>query len=326
MRQRIRALQEKMGDIDCFLVTAPEDVFYYSGYMSMKEEGAILVVLNKAARLFTTQNGFQAKKAAVRITIMKKSSDFYDFVKNYRVAGFDEDSLLSGAFLRLKKHGLVLKPMSQAIKEPRMVKSPAEIDSIRKAINLTKKAFGLEFAGLSERAAAAEIDHFFRRSGAESAFDLIVASGPNSGSVHHTPSERKVRPRDLTIVDIGAKLDGYCADLTRTQCHSPGAKQKALMENVKSMQGQLIDSIRPGVKFSEVQAKYEEFMKKAGYPCFHSFGHGVGLAVHERPSKDDLLKENMVMTVEPGIYTKNLGGCRIEDIVVVKKGKVKILS
>jgi Xaa-Pro aminopeptidase len=326
MRQRIRALQEKISDIDCFLITAPEDIFYYSGYMPLKEEGAILVVLGKGARLFTTKNGFQTKTASVKITLMEKSSDFYDFIKNYRIVGFDEDNMLSGALLRLKKHKLVLRPMSQAIKEPRMVKTPGEIDTIRKAIALTKKAFGIRFMGMSEYEAAAEIDHLFKKSGAESAFDLIVASGPNSGSVHHRPSARKIHVKDLVIVDVGAKVDCYCADLTRTLCRSPGAKQKELIGTVKSMQGQLFDFIRPGIKFSDVQAKYEELMKKAGYPCFHSFGHGIGLSVHEKPWKDDVLKENMVLTVEPGIYTKSLGGCRIEDIVVIRKEKVKLLS
>ena len=323
--KRVERLQKLMKDLDCFLVTIPEDVYYYSGYMPLEGETALLVVLQRGARLFVAENGFESKKASVKMTIMEKPDEFYDFIKNYKDVGFDEDHLLSRSYLKLRKHGLRLKPCSQVIKKPRVIKDQAEIEQIRKAVGVTKKAFELKLPSGSETEAAAEIDCFFRRQGAENAFETIVASGPNSSNVHHRPGNRRIGKGDLVIVDTGARLNGYCSDMTRTVCSSPGKKEREVMESVKNIQEQLFDFIRPGIKMSDVQKEYERLLGKTGNKVFHMFGHGVGLEVHEMPLKDDTLEENMVITVEPGIYIKNLGGCRIEDMIIIKKGKVKLI-
>jgi len=315
MKKRVEKLQALIKDFDCLIVTAPEDIFYYTGYTPLEDDGSVLVVLERGARLFTTQNGFQTKTASVQITTMEKASDFIDFVKNYRIAGFDEDTLLSRSFLKLRKH-IKLKPASGIIKQPRMIKDAKELAALRKAIALTKRAFKLKLSG-TEAASAAEIDCFFKRNGAESAFPTIFASGTNSGNVHHRPGNRKRGNRDLVIVDIGAKINGYCADMSRTLCRSPGKREKKLIVTVKNIQEQLIDFIKPGMKLSEVQSEYEKLMKPN--KVFHYFGHGVGLNIHEAPRKNDVLKENMIITVEPGIYIRNFGGCRIEDMVIIKK-------
>ncbi len=325
MQKRLGKLQELMSGVDCIIVTSPEDIFYYTGYMPMEEDGSILVVMEKCAKLFTIQNGFQKKRASVDITIMRKASDFYNFIKNYKVVGFDETHLLSRSYVNLKKHSLRLKPFSSIIKKPRMIKDRSEIQMIEKSIELTKKAFRLSLLGKTERDAAADIDCFFRRHYADNAFETIVASGINSSNVHYRPGNRKIGNNDIVIVDIGAKMN-YCADLSRTFCKSPGKREKNIIENVKNIQEQLFDFIHPGIKFDDVQKEYERLMKKLGYRVFHLFGHGVGLNVHERPSREDVLEEGMVITVEPGIYIKNFGGCRIEDMILIKKKGIKMLS
>ena len=91
MKKRISKLQKPIKELDCILVTAPEDIFYYSGYRPLEDETTLLVILQNGARLFITQNGFEKKSASVKMTIMNKPSDFYDFIKNYRVVGFDEE-------------------------------------------------------------------------------------------------------------------------------------------------------------------------------------------------------------------------------------------
>lgn len=321
--KRVERLQKLMKDLDCILVTSPEDVHYYSGYRPLDGETAMLVILQKGARLFVTQNGFENKKASVKMTVMEKPGDFYDFIKNYKAVGFDEDHLLSRSYLKLKKQGLRLKPFSTGIKEPRAVKDQDEIGFIRKAVTATKKAFDIRISNRSEIEAAAEIDCCFRKLGVENAFESIVASGTNSSNVHHRPGKRKLGKGDLVIIDIGSKVNGYCSDMTRTFCSSSGKRERQIMEKVRNIQEQLIDLIKPGMKMSDVQKEYERLMGK--HKAFHLFGHGVGLEVHESPLKDDTLKENMVITVEPGIYVKNYGGCRIEDMIIIKKGKnVKI--
>ena len=325
MNDRVTRLQQYMNGIDCLLLTSPEDIFFYSGYMPLAEDGSLLAVMEKGAKLFTTQNGFQVKKASVDIRTLKKAQEFYDFVKNYRVVGFDENSMLARTYEGMRKHGLEMVPSYEIIRKPRMVKDRGEVDRIRAAIALTKKALRTRIEG-TEDGAAAKVDCLFRTSGASNAFETIVASGRNSSNVHHRPSDRKISRKDLVIVDLGAKLDCYCADLTRTFCAAPGKREKSLMETVKHVQESLFDFIKPGLRMSDVQKEYERLLKKERARCFHLFGHGVGLNVHESPMKDDELTEGMVITVEPGIYRKNFGGCRIEDMVLIKKEGIELLS
>jgi Xaa-Pro dipeptidase len=98
------------------------------------------------------------------------------------------------------------------------------------------------------------------------------------------------------------------------------------VEDVRQMQQEIIGMVREGAAFGELQQRYEQLMKRKRYPVMHSIGHGVGLDVHERPFVGDVLRENTVITVEPGIYLKGLGGCRLEDMVLVKKGRSVVLS
>ena len=325
MNKRIKTLQNLMGDLDCILVTSPEDILYYSDYQALPGDSSILAVMEQGARLFTTPNGHQNKKASVDITLLNKTSDFFGFIKNYKVVGFDENHLLSRSYLNLKKRGLRLKQVSNIIKDLRMIKDSDEVEKIKKAIAVTKNAFKLKPSG-TEIDFASKIDCFFGENGANNAFETIVASGINSSNIHYMPSKRKIGKKDMLIVDMGAKVNGYCSDMTRTFCSSPGKQEKKIMENVKNIQAQLFDFIKPGLKMSDVQIEYEKLLKKTGNKCFHSFGHGVGLSVHEAPVKDDVLKEGMIITVEPGIYLKNFGGCRIEDMVLIKKEKIELIS
>jgi Xaa-Pro aminopeptidase len=327
MAKRISRLQGMMENVDCVLVTSPEDVYYYSGYMPVEDEPTVLLILGKDSRLFTTSNGFQEKHSSAKITLMEKSSDFFDFVKNYRNVGFDEGHMKAGSYLKLAKMKLRMVPFSEKIKLPRAVKDPEEVDRIRESVKLTKSAFSRfrkVFVGMKENRLAAEIDCFFVKNNAANAFDTIVASGRNSSSVHHVPVPRKISSRDMTVVDIGAKLGNYCSDMTRTWCRMPGKREKGVIENAENIQKELMDMVRPGVRMKDVQERYDSLLKKRGYKSFHSFGHGVGLDVHEKPLLGDEIKEGMVLTVEPGIYVKNFGGCRMEDMVLVKKGSVRV--
>ena len=125
---------------------------------------------------------------------------------------------------------------------------------------------------------------------------------------------------------MGVRYNGYCSDITRTFCLRPDSKKKKISENVSFIQQEIIDSIKEGLSFDYVEKIYENLMKKNSYSVFHSFGHGVGLSPHERPVKKDILRNGMILTVEPGVYIKNLGGYRIEDMIVIKNGKAKVIS
>ena len=130
---------------------------------------------------------------------------------------------------------------------------------------------------------------------------------------------KKTRP---TIVDFGARFNWYCCDITRTFAGT-SKEWKTTKEAVKNIQEEIIDFVKPGVGMEDIKKLYEKLMGKHRYKIHHSFGHGIGLEVHEQITGK--LKENMVITVEPGVY-KHSGGCRIEDTILVKKGKAEILT
>jgi Xaa-Pro aminopeptidase len=109
-------------------------------------------------------------------------------------------------------------------------------------------------------------------------------------------------------------------------CAKPGIREKKIVENVSGIQAELIGMATEGVRYDDIQKRYELLLKRKGYKLMHSFGHGIGIGVHERPAKGDVLKAGMVITVEPGAYMKGFGGCRIEDMVLVRKGSPRILT
>jgi Xaa-Pro aminopeptidase len=209
-----------------------------------------------------------------------------------------------------------------------MVKEEWEMEQIRKAADIASRVVsGLgDISGKTEIDVSEAIDSSFRKAGAKPAFETIVASGRHSWFVHHIPDKNMIKSNDLVIVDLGAIMSSYCSDMTRTLCQASGQKEKRIIENLGEIQSELMDMAMPGVKYDDIQRRFEHLMKRKGYRVMHSFGHGIGIGVHERPSKGDILKEGMVMTVEPGAYIKNFGGCRIEDMILVKKGKGKILT
>jgi Xaa-Pro aminopeptidase len=164
-----------------------------------------------------------------------------------------------------------------------------------------------------------------RRRGAESAaFDLIVASGPNSALPHAQTSERRIEAGDLVVIDIGARFDGYCADMTRTVAvQSASGRAREIYELVYRAQRAAAAAVEAGAVCGEVDSSARAMISEAGYgEAFgHGLGHGVGLEVHEGPrlrrGEEARLAAGHVVTVEPGIYLEGFGGVRLEDLLVV---------
>ncbi len=165
-------------------------------------------------------------------------------------------------------------------------------------------------------------------------FGVIVASGSMSARPHATPTDRILKKGDFVVFDWGGECEGYYSDITRTVLLKAKniSRQKELYYNVFEAQNRAIKSVKSGVKATLIDAAARDYIKKAGYDSFfgHGTGHGVGLAVHEKPvvswrSKDSI-KENMVFTIEPGVYLPGFGGVRIEDMVVVRKNRADVLT
>lgn len=162
------------------------------------------------------------------------------------------------------------------------------------------------------------------------AFETIVASGENSSKPHSIPTDRKIADKDIILIDMGCKINGYCSDMTRTIfIGEPSSEQRNIYNIVLENQKMITKEIIDGASIKNLSKSVESNFNLIGQNLIHSLGHGVGLDIHEYPiinSKNDaLLKENMVITNEPGIYIAGNFGVRIEDtILVTKKGSLSL--
>lgn len=319
--KRLKKLRNLMAErgLRHVLLTDPLDIYYYTGYKPV--DIAFFLVSPMSAKLFAFQLDNETETLNFDVSLIKGLKEL-KVLRKYKRIGYDSVSMNSRIYRKLRGFGIRLKDETDMIREPRRTKEAGEIEKISKAVRITKSILReLKISG-TEKGLAKDIDIEIRKRDCSNAFDTIVSAGKNGYFIHHRPSRKRISDRDLVVVDAGAKFDEYCADVTRTFCKKPGKREKEVMENMKNIHDRLLDSIRDGVKVKEVQDLYGKLMKKNGYRVMHSFGHGVGLSVHE--SLGRVLRKNMVITIEPGMYIKKFGGCRIEDMVLVRKGKAKI--
>lgn len=178
--------------------------------------------------------------------------------------------------------------------------------------------------GISELDVAEEIAAKIRFLGLDPAFEPIVATGENGAEPHHVPGDKKLAPGDMITIDLGCKYKGYCGDLTRTFALGYVSEEnKKIYETVQNAQTAGLAAICDGIICKDADAAARRIIEAAGWGQYfiHGTGHGVGREVHEPPrlnaSSDTVLRNNMVVTVEPGIYIPKIGGVRIEDTVVV---------
>jgi Xaa-Pro aminopeptidase len=234
--------------------------------------------------------------------------------------------------------GVTLEVNNSFIEALRMVKDPQEIESMRKAGELTsegmKAAYEAVKPGAKEYEVAAIIEYAMRKRGAgPTAFETIVASGACSAFPHGGCSGREIRKGDLVVVDIGATYNYYCSDMTRTiVAGTPSAKQQKIYDTVKAAQQKAFEATKAGVVVGDLDAVARRLITDTGYGAnfVHRLGHGVGLEVHEPPSIGpnckDKLGAGFVVTDEPGIYIADFGGVRIEDTVLVGLDKAEKLT
>ena len=211
-----------------------------------------------------------------------------------------------------------------------------EISYIKKACEITDKCFEhlLNYIkiGMTERQVAFEIEKFFLDNGADGvAFESIVASGENSSKPHAIPSDKIIRFGDPITIDFGAKYKGYCADMTRTIFAGEVSDELQNLYNyILKNQLRTTKDIKEGVSCKMIARSVENDFYLYNYTLIHALGHGVGLNVHELPilshHSQSILKENMVVTNEPGIYLTGKYGIRIEDTIRVGKLESEVLT
>ena len=229
-------------------------------------------------------------------------------------------------------------PLKETLEPLREIKEKGEVENIKKAIEITLKSFSMIEKmlkpGLRELQVAAEIERFIRLEGATaSAFDIIVASGPNSSYPHAGISQRIMRNGEPVVIDMGVEYNGYKSDLTRTFFLGKiNPTVERVLNIVRQAQQKAIHAIRPGRVLKDIDGRARNYIIGKGFGKFfgHALGHGIGLEVHESPSinrkNHRLIKKGMIFTIEPGIYVAGEFGIRIEDIVLVTDSAAEVLS
>ena len=220
-----------------------------------------------------------------------------------------------------------------------MEKDAKEIEAIKTAVEITDKVFAEVFPmikiGVEEQEIGNQLSFLYRKYGDSDAdaFSPIVGSGPHSAMPHQRPTDKKIGPGELVVIDSGAKYAGYHADMTRTVATKGySEKQKEIYHIVLEAQLKSIEGIKAGVSCKEVDTFARDHISDAGYGKYfdHGLGHSLGLEIHEDPRfskvSTDYLKSNYVMTVEPGIYIEDIGGVRIEDDIVVTNNGCIVLN
>jgi len=225
-----------------------------------------------------------------------------------------------------------------AVEEIRIKKSEAEIQAVQKALVLAEHA-GMRATqemkpGMTEKQIAWRLEKYMREAGAEAlSFSTIVASGPNSAMPHAVPGDRQIQKGEPVLFDWGARLQGYCSDISRTFCiGEPDSEYQTVYQTVWDAQRMATDAVKPGIPARDVDAVARDYIDRKGFGgrFGHSLGHGVGLAIHENPrisvSNETRLEPGMLFTVEPGIYIPGWGGVRLENMVVVREHGAEVLN
>jgi Xaa-Pro aminopeptidase len=350
VNKRLKNLRAKFADkgIDAVLITQAENRRYLSSFHGTA--GYLLITAKKAVLATDFRYTEQAATEAPDFSIRRISGSLKDWLPallsglNIERLGFEGGDITFNFHTQLKaaiktiKPAIKLVPVNNLVETLRMTKEPGEIENIRRASQITDIAFESVSAkiksGMTEKQIAWELEKALKDNGSQGlAFDIIVGSGPNAALPHAKPSDRPVQAGETIVIDMGARVSGYASDLTRTVCVGKAdVKVKKVYNAVLEAQQNTMSKIRKGMTGKEADALARDVIKAAGYgDAFgHSLGHGVGYAEHELPflsvNSADILADGMVFTVEPGIYLTGWGGVRIEDTVVMEKGKVSPLT
>jgi Xaa-Pro aminopeptidase len=343
-QERLRALMETRG-VPSILVTHLPNIRYLTGFTG--SAGVFLIRQQDATLWVDPRYTLQAREQADSVEVIEVKEGILKGVtawlrKNAVPSISFEASVLTFSqydFIRRKGgEGIQLHPAGELIEELRIVKDRGEIEAIRKAGKVTADVFTellpMIRPGAVEKDLATEIEYRMRKKGAEgAAFETIVASGPRGAYPHARPSTKALQDCEFIIFDLGAILNGYAADMTRTvYLGEPTRRVQNLYSAVLKSQEGAIRAVQDSTPTAEVDAVARRILAKHGLARYftHSTGHGVGLEIHERPrlgkGETTALRSGSVVTVEPGVYLEGFGGIRIEDTVLVGPDGPEILT
>jgi Xaa-Pro aminopeptidase len=353
--ERVRA-QLPGGDIDTLLVTAAENRRYLSGFTGEdggvnESAGALLITRERLLLITDSRYTLQARDEAGLFDVHQHSRGLAQEMPallkqlNTRFLGFEAERMPHAEYgkimeqLKEQNAEITLKAADEWLAGLRVKKENDEIETMRRALAVSETAFDEFIArdlktGITEKQAAWLLEKRMREAGAESpAFPVIAAFGDNSARPHAVCGDRPLTDGMPVLFDWGARLHGYCSDISRSFMKGEGdAAYRKIHRVVYDAQQLAIAAIKPGVTARAVDAAARQYIEQSGFQgkFGHGLGHGVGIAVHEpprvSPSGTVTLEEGMVFTVEPGIYLPDWGGVRIENMVVVRADGAEILN
>lgn len=349
MNSRLDQLRAALAEqnLNAFLVTDANNRTYLSGFGG---SSGVLLVTPQDATIVTDFRYFeQVGRQAPDWTLWKQTKSLAeavgDLLKEVGPArlGFEADALTVADWNSYKK----ATPETTAwveteglLRRMRARKTDDELQAMRRAQRITDEAAihlpRLIQPGKTEKQVAWELEKLLRDLGADGpAFEIIVASGPNSALPHYHPAERVIGADEIVLVDFGARLDGYHSDMTRTYFTGQPTDEYAHIYNiVLQALYHAEDAIHAGLGAKAADAVARDYISEQDHPddFGHSLGHGIGLDIHELPSlsfraeEDDKLEASQVVTIEPGIYLPGWGGVRIEDLALVTDDGVEIFT
>lgn len=333
---------------EAILITDPYNLRYYTGFRG--GEGVAYISRHGNMVLITDSRYTEAAAkecyagfVVAEFNVKRSISDIlkeYIVSDNVSVLGFENKSISYDSYNKYSKklEGVTFKPLDDTLLKPRQIKTPEEIELLKKAEHIGDMAFedilGILKPGMTELEVAAEIEYSLKKHGAEGlSFDTIAASGVNSSMPHAIPSTKKLAKGEFITMDFGCRYQGYCSDMTRTVClGNPTDEMKEIYDIVLSAQLAVLNGIKPGMMCKDVDKIARDYIASKGYGDYfgHGLGHGVGLYIHESPSfntrDESIVKPGMIETDEPGIYLPGKFGVRIEDMILITEDGCESLA
>ena len=346
INRRLHQIRYNMSDnkVDAAYISYLPNVRYLTNYSG---SFAFMLITKDEIHFFTDDRYEEQVKTELydlnnmRVHITRDVWKYIEdtgIMKAVKAFGIEQDylSYADAASIKMKLYQKKIKfrAISNLADLYTQYKAPEEIEHIRRACNIAEEVFEyiLDFikSGITELDIAIEIDYQARLRGSEGpAFDTIVTSGARGALVHGKPSNKKIKKGDIILMDFGCKVNGFCSDISRTVCcGKPKAEQKQIYALLYNAMSRAIEEARPGMKGDYLDGVAREMIKDAGYGDYfkHSLGHGLGLVCHEKPTisfrlQDQIIPEDAIITIEPGIYLPEHFGMRVEDDVLITKTK-----
>ena len=351
MKERVERLvaQFKEKELDGVLISAPENRRYLSGFSG----SAGFLFITKANAILVTDSRYteQATNQSPHFDVRQVRGGWGWLIDELKASGVKKIGFESQALTVSSYNNLIeaikgdsalgdvsMVPAPGLAENQRIIKDQEELSMLQLAIDAADRAMDQVcptiIPGMTEREVAWKMEMAMRDFGADAiSFDTIVAAGPNGAMAHHQPTDYVIKQSDPIVIDMGAKVGGYCSDLSRSiAVGEPDETFKKIYDTVLGAQLTAINTVKVGMTGEETDNLSRNVIADAGYGdnFGHSLGHGVGLEIHENPRvgprSPDVLELNTVFTVEPGIYLSGWGGIRIEDIVILREDGAVPLS